>query len=125
MAHPDAKAKAAARKLVDERSSVGIIGDMPRVDVGDAGAEWDLARREREGLAETKAVTQTRAIDAAPALSLDLLCDLDGGASPAGHGREADGGLSHHAHGTRPPHRFHAVVSATGLRRLGPYATDG
>src|SRR5947207_10101706 len=108
---------------MDEGRRVGVVGRVPRVEIGDGGAERDLARRERQRLAESQAVAEARAIEPAEALVLEALGHLDGGLPPARDSDETHRRLAGHDHGTCPAQRFQEVVSAMGLRRLGPYLT--
>ena len=56
MTDPDSEAKPAARNLMEEGRGLGEVIRMPGVHVGDAAAERDLARAERDRLAEPEAV---------------------------------------------------------------------
>ena len=48
-----------------KRRRLRVVMGMARVDVGDAGPERDLARDERERLAEPEAVAEARTVEAA------------------------------------------------------------
>src|SRR5207248_2144563 len=61
VAHADAEAEAPARQLVDDRRRLRVLEWMAGVDVGDARAKRDRARRQRERLAEREAVARARA----------------------------------------------------------------
>ena len=96
VAHPDAEAEAPARQLVDEGGGVGEVVGVPRVDIGDAGAERDGLRDLGDALAEREPVVHARAVDAGIAFLFDALGQLEGGAPTPRHSGEAQRGLAGH-----------------------------
>src|SRR6185503_9058810 len=88
MADPDSEAKPAARDLVEEGRGLGEVIRMPGVHVGDAAAERDLARAERDRLAEPEAVAEARAVEAGEAFLLEPPRHLDRRLPSSGHGGE-------------------------------------
>ena len=100
VAHAHPEAEASARELVDEGGMAGVVGRMPRIEVGDGGPEGDPARGEGQGLAERHGIAEARAVDAGEAAALDLAGQLQGLRAPAGHGRQRHGGRGIVRHGT-------------------------
>ncbi len=90
--HPDAEAEAPIRDLVQERRGAREVGDVAGVDRGDAGAEHDLAGRERDGFAKREIVAEARAEDARETAPFDLSRHLDDGLAASRDGSEADRG---------------------------------
>src|SRR5262249_58572865 len=80
------------------------LEDVTRVDVRDARAERDLARDERERRTERQAVTRARAVDAAEALALERLRQVQRRLTPPRDGDETYGGLRCHPWGSIPNH---------------------
>src|SRR5207245_11622165 len=73
VAHADPESEPAARQLVDDGRGLRVVEGMARVDVGDAGAERDLARGERERLTERQTVTRARAVESGEPFTLEPL----------------------------------------------------
>src|SRR4029453_639875 len=97
VAHADPEPEAAARQLVDDRDHLRVLERVACVDVGDAGAEGDLARRERERLAEGQAVAGARAVETGEPLALEALGHLERRAAPTGHRDETHRRLRRHS----------------------------
>src|SRR5205814_3492661 len=116
VAHTDAEAEAAARQLVDDRRRLGPLERVARVDVGDAGAERDLAGDESQRLAERHAVARARAVDAGEAFRLEALREIERRPPPSGDGDEADGRLRAH----EPRRRGSSVSRSASPSRLVP-----
>src|SRR5262245_20181748 len=97
VAHADPEPEAAARQLVDDRDHLRVLEGVARVDVGDAGAEGDLARRERERLTEGQAVAGARAVQTGEPLALEALGHLERCTAPTGHRDETHRRLWRHS----------------------------
>jgi hypothetical protein len=69
---------------------------MARVDVGDAGAERDLARGLRERLAERQTVARARTVEPREAFLLETLRHLERRATAPGDRDETDGRFGGH-----------------------------
>src|SRR5215831_1863516 len=70
VAHAHPEPEPAARQLVDHGGRLRVVEGMARVDVRDAGAERDLARRESQRLAEPQPVARARAVEPREPLAL-------------------------------------------------------
>ena len=88
VAHSDAEPEAASGQLVDQARGLGIILRVARVDVDDRRAERDRLRHQGQGLAEAERVTEARTVETGEAAALDLLREIQRGASAAGDGGE-------------------------------------
>src|SRR5262249_59878544 len=99
------------------------LEDVTRVDVRDARAERDLARDERERRTERQAVTRARAVDAAEALALERLRQVQRRLTPPRDGDETYGGLRCHPWGAirndARPRPLRARTSRGWRRRPG------
>src|SRR5262245_16020343 len=95
VAHADPEPESSARQLVDDGRGLRVVEGMARVDVGDAGAERDLAGRLRERLAVRLAAgqadTRARTVEDRAAFQLETLGHVECRAPAHGDSDEAGG----------------------------------
>ena len=90
MADADPEPESPARQLVDHRGGLRVVEGVARVNVRDAGAEGDLARRKSQRLAERQTIARARAVEPGEPLTLEPLRHLERRATAPGHRDETD-----------------------------------